>query len=320
VTFSIVARDPEGGDLGVAVASRFLAVGGVVPWARAGVGAIATQAFANVRFGPDGLELLAAGTDASTVLTQLLAADDLREERQVGIVDAGGRSANHTGRDCFDWAGGRTGEGYAAQGNILAGPRVIDAMVERYSAGGAAFPELLLATLAAGDAAGGDRRGRESAAILVVREAGGYGGGNDRWLDLRVDDHADPIPELARLVELQRLYFDRPAPSDLIPLDTPLATELRDALTVLGVARGQAAAFPINPVRPAIGEPRPAPEGWDDTWQAALMDWMSMENLEERAAAAGWIDPRVLDYVRRRAEATIGRPASARRGRETRAS
>jgi uncharacterized Ntn-hydrolase superfamily protein len=301
VTFSIVARDPETGDFGVAVASKFLAVGSVVPWARAGVGATATQAFANVRFGPDSLELLAAGTDASTVLEQLLAGDDLREERQVGIVDARGGSASHTGRDCFDWAGGRTGEGYAAQGNILAGPHVIDAMVQRYEVGGLAFPELLLAALAAGDAAGGDRRGKESAAIVVVREAGGYGGGNDRWVDLRVDDHGEPVPELARLVELQRLYFDRPLATQLLPMDAPLATELRRALSSLGVETGRAPSFPAASDRPAIGEPRSLPEGWDEAWQAALVAWMAMENLEERTAAAGWIDPRVLDYLRARA-------------------
>jgi uncharacterized Ntn-hydrolase superfamily protein len=300
MTFSIVARDAVTGDLGVAVASKFLAVGSVVPWARAGVGATATQAFANVSFGPTSLELLGEGGDAASVLERMLAGDELREERQVGVVDSGGRAATHTGRNCFDWAGGRTGDGFAAQGNILAGPAVVDALVERFVAGGLAFPERLVACLADADAAGGDRRGRESAAILVVREGGGYGGGSDRWIDLRVDDHPDPVPELRRLLDLQRLYFDRPDPADLVALDESLAAEIRRRLEALRVGpAGRAAIFPSEAGRPLIGEPRPLPRGWDDAWQTALINWMSVENLEERAAAPGWIDPRVLDHLRR---------------------
>jgi uncharacterized Ntn-hydrolase superfamily protein len=299
MTFSIVARDPATGDLGVAVASKFLAVGAVVPWARAGIGATATQAFANVAFGPDSLELLATHR-APAVLERLLAGDELREERQVGIVDAHGGAASHTGRNCFDWAGSRTGDGFAAQGNILAGPKVVDALAERFVAGGLAFPELLLACLADADQAGGDRRGRESAAILVVRAGGGYGGGTDRWIDLRVDDHPDPVPELRRLLDLQRLYFDRPEPADLVALDESLAAEIRRRLEQLGVGPGgRAAMFPTEAGRRGIGVPRPLPANWDDAWQTALIDWMSVENLEERAAAPGWIDPRVLDYLRR---------------------
>jgi uncharacterized Ntn-hydrolase superfamily protein len=300
MTFSIVARDALTGDLGVAVASKFLAVGAVVPWARAGIGATATQAFANVAFGPDSLELLAAGGRAPAVLERLLASDELREERQVGIVDAYGGAASHTGQNCFDWAGSRTGHEFAAQGNILAGPAVVDALVERFISGGLAFPELLVACLAEADAAGGDRRGRESAAILVVREGGGYGGGTDRWIDLRVDDHADPVPELRRLLDLQRLYFDRPDPAELLALDESLAAEVRRRLEAMGVGPGgRDVMFPADAGRPVIGVRRPLPQGWDDAWQKALIDWMSVENLEERAAAAGWIDPRVLDYLRR---------------------
>jgi uncharacterized Ntn-hydrolase superfamily protein len=301
MTFSIVARDSASGDLGVAVASKFLAVGSVVPWARAGVGAVATQSFANVSSGPDGLALMASGVHAVDVLSTLLAKDELREERQVGIVDARGGAATHTGRSCFDWAGGRTGDGFAAQGNILAGGQVVDAMVDRFLAGGLPFPELLLAALAAGDEVGGDRRGRESAAILVVRDRGGYGGGNDRWMDLRVDDHPDPVPELARLVDLQRLYFDRPSAEELLPLDAALATEVRDRLTRLGVRPGGRPSFPADESRPVIGSPRPLPDGWDEAWQSTLVDWMSVENLEERTAAPGWIDPRVVEYLRRQA-------------------
>jgi uncharacterized Ntn-hydrolase superfamily protein len=311
VTFSIVAMDPSTGDLGVAVQSRFLAVGAVVPWARAGVGAVATQSFANVAYGPDGLALLAQGTGAQEVLDQLVAADPLRAERQAGVVDAQGRAATHTGRTCFAWAGGRTGAGFAAQGNILAGEAVVDGLADTWLAGGAAFPELLVRCLAAADAAGGDRRGRESAALLVVRAGGGYGGGNDRWIDLRVDDHPDPIGELARILDLQRLYFDRPAPEDLVPLDGSLAAEIRAYLERAGAGPGgwtaslyapmsgnDAASAEGGAARPAIGEPGPLPDGWDQAWHGALIDWMAVENLEERATAPGWIDPKVLEYMR----------------------
>ena len=308
VTYSIVARDRTTGDLGVAVQSRFLAVGSVVPWARAGVGAIATQSYANVGFGPDGLALLAGGATATGALATLVEADRLREQRQVGIVDAHGASATHTGRSCFAWAGGRTGSDYAAQGNILAGPAVVDGLADTFEAGGLSFPELLVACLGAADAAGGDRRGRQSAALLVVREGGGYGGGNDRWIDLRVDDHADPVAELARLLDLMHLYMDRPTPAELIALDTALAGELHDHLGRLGwdPATGGSPVFaPMWPdeaepeqERPSVGDPQPLPDDWDPAWQDRLLAWMAVENLEERTAAAGWIDPKVLAYLR----------------------
>jgi uncharacterized Ntn-hydrolase superfamily protein len=310
VTYSIVALDPSTGDLGVAVQSKFLAVGAVVPWARAGVGAIATQAFAAVGYGPDGLALLADGATAEETVTRLLATDDLRDERQVGIVDALGRSATHTGRNCFAWAGGRIGPGFAAQGNILAGAGVVDGLADTFLAAGRPFPELLVACLAAADSAGGDRRGRESAALLVVRAGGGYGGGNDRWMDLRVDHHDDPIGELARLLDLQHLYFDRPTAADLHPVDEATAGEIRAILEALDAGPGGRFGSVYAPmsgmtaeeaeVRPRVGEPRPLPSNWDEAWQRALDDWMSVENLEERAAAPGWIDRRVLDILRAR--------------------
>lgn len=313
MTFSIVALDPATGDLGVAVQSKFLAVGAVVPWARAGVGAVATQAFANVGYGPDGLTLLASGLGAEEALARLLADDDLRDERQIGIVDAAGGSASHSGPHCFAWAGGRTGPGFAAQGNILAGAGVVDGLADTFLAGGRPFPELLVACLAASDAAGGDRRGRESAALLVVRAGGGYGGWNDRWIDLRVDHHDDPIGELARLVDLQRLYFDRPATSDLVPVNEATAGELRSLLGHLGAGPGDRFGMVYAPMsgspadaavatepRPSVGEPRRLPANWDARWQRALEDWMAVENLEERAAAAGWVDRRVLDVLRAR--------------------
>jgi uncharacterized Ntn-hydrolase superfamily protein len=215
-----------------------------------------------------------------------------------------------TGWQCFAWAGGRTGEGFAAQGNILAGAGVVDGLADTFLAGGRQFPELLVACLAAADAAGGDRRGRESAALLVVRAGGGYGGGNDRYIDLRVDHHDDPIGELARLVDLQRLYFERPAPSDLAPIDEPTAAEIRGILERLGAGPGGrfgTVYMPMSGVaasepeeRPSVGEPRELPPTWDPTWQRALDDWMAVENLEERAAASGWIDRRVLEILRAR--------------------
>jgi uncharacterized Ntn-hydrolase superfamily protein len=308
VTYSIVARDPASGDLGVAVQSKFLAVGAVVPWAKAGVGAIATQAFANVDYGPQGLALLADGHSADGALRQLVAADDGREHRQAGIVDARGGSATHTGGDCFAWAGGRTGENYAAQGNILVDAPVVDGLVDTFLAGGMPFPELLVACLAAAEEAGGDRRGRESASILVVRERGGFGGGNDRWIDLRVDQHDDPIGELGRVLAFQRLYYDRPDPAELVPLDEANAGELRSLLTALGGGPGgrfgtvyrRMSGEPAedDDPHPAVGEPRPFPSNWDDAWQRALHEWMDVANLEARVAAPGWIDPRVIDILR----------------------
>lgn len=309
MTYSIVARDPVTGDLGVAVQSKFLAVGSVVPWARAGVGAIATQSFANVAYGPDGLGYLVAGLGAAETLHRLVAADGLREERQAGVVDAQGRSATHTGAGCFAWAGGRLGDGFAAQGNILADSSVVDGLADTFLAGGRPFPELLIACLAAADDAGGDRRGRESAAILVVREGGGYGGGNDRWIDLRVDHHDDPIGELGRLLGLQHLYFDRPDRADLQPIDETTATEIRAILDALGGGPGGRFGTVYAPMsgardestpRPFVGVPRALPPNWDGHWDRALQEWMSVENLEERAAAPGWIDPRVLDVLRSR--------------------
>jgi uncharacterized Ntn-hydrolase superfamily protein len=310
VTYSIVALDPATGDLGVAVQSKFLAVGAVVPWARAGVGAIATQSYANVAYGPDGLAHLAAGRTATETLRRLVMPDDLREERQVGVVDARGGSASHTGSHCFAWAGGRLGDGFAAQGNILAGAAVVDGLAETFLAGGWPFPELLVGCLAAADAAGGDRRGRESASLLVVRADGGYGGGNDRWIDLRVDHHDDPIGELGRLLDLQRLYFNRPDEADLEPIDEGTAAEIRALLEALGGGPGGrfgGAYAPMSGVpsaetapRPAVGHPRPFQPGWDERWQQSLDDWMSVENLEERTAAPGWIDPRVLAILRSR--------------------
>jgi uncharacterized Ntn-hydrolase superfamily protein len=324
MTYSIVALDPATGDLGIAVQSKFLAVGAVVPWASAGVGAVATQSFANVTYGPNGLALMAGGLSATQALERLVRTDPLRSQRQAGIVDVHGGSATHTGDDCFAWAGGITGPGFAAQGNILAQASVVDGLADTLLAGGRPFPELLVACLAAADAEGGDRRGRESASLLIVRAGGGYGGGNDRWIDLRVDHHDDPIGELGRLLELHHLYLDRPAVDELVPLDVALARELRKLLSNVGAEPGgrfgsvyqpmdpdaaQAAAAAAKSdgsdaaERPMTGTPGPLPSNWDATWQGALEDWMGVENLEERTAAPGWIDPRVLTVLRSKAGA-----------------
>lgn len=288
-TFSIVARDPRGGDLGVAVASKFLAVGAVVPWARAGVGAVATQADANVAFGPEGLRLMGAGRGAAETLAALVAADPQAATRQCGLVDAQGGAAAHTGAGCFDWAGHEIGEGFACQGNILAGPETVAAMAAAWREGQALpFPDRLLAALARGEGAGGDRRGRQSAALLIVREGGGYGGGNDRWLDLRVDDYPAPVAELGRLLELHRLY---------VPHDDAVATQ-----PLTGAVLAQVAAdLRTLDYLPAEGDPTP------EEVLTALDRWAGVENLEERMRADRTIDELVLAFLRDRAAAA--RPA-----------
>jgi len=206
-TFSIVGYDPRTGELGVAVQSKFFAVGAVVPWAKAGVGAVATQSFANTTFGPHGLEMLAKGRSPQEVVDALLAGDDPkgRPQRQVGVVDAQGRSAAYTGEECMAWAGHRTGENYTAQGNILVGEETVAAMANAFETTEGMLGEKLMRALEAGQAAGGDSRGQQSAAILVVKEGGGYGGYDDRYCDLRVDDHQEPIRELRRLFDMWRI-------------------------------------------------------------------------------------------------------------------
>jgi uncharacterized Ntn-hydrolase superfamily protein len=279
-TFSIVARDPRNGDLGIAVASKFLAVGAVVPWARAGAGAVATQAMANLIYGPDGLALLEHGRSAQEALDALLAGDEQRDHRQVGIVDARGGAAAHTGAQCMDWAGHLVGPGFAAQGNILAGAGVVQAIAETFTRAEGELAERLLAALAAGDAAGGDRRGRQSAALYVARAGGSYGGALDRYVDLRVDDHLAPVPELARLLKLHRFYLTPPNQGDLLPIDAVIARELQALLGRAGYYHG------------------PASGVYDTATRAALEQYGGVENLEERLISATHIDPQVLAYLR----------------------
>ncbi len=308
MTYSIVARDPATGELGVGIQSKFFAAGSIVGWAKAGVGAVATQALANRMYGPDGLELLADGLDPAEIADRLTSVDDDRAQRQLGIVDARGRSTTWTGDECIPWAGGRTAKNVAVQGNICAGPRVADAMLETFQAGGAPLAELLVHCLSEAESAGGDRRGRQAAGLLVVREPGPDGGPGDDPLDLRVDDHSSPIHELARLLDLDRLYRDRSKPEDLVPIDEPLAAEIRHLIEAFDAQPGNPAARSVPELtdrtllaRASIvitGEPRGFPAGWDSNWQGALEAWMGVENLMGRFAAPGWIDPRVLDFLR----------------------
>ncbi|MEU5943228.1 DUF1028 domain-containing protein [Micromonospora sp. NPDC047548] len=274
MTFSLVARSADGRLHGVVVASKFLAAGALVPAAEAEVGALATQAHVNLAYRPQGLALLRSGVAATDVVAGLVAADPGRDDRQLGVVGGTGDGATWTGLRCHDWAGGQAGDGWAAQGNILAGPHVIDALRDAWLGGAALpFPQRLLAALRAGDEAGGDRRGRQSAGILVVQRHGGYAGTGDTLVDLRVDDHPDPVSELGRLLDIHTLLFGKPDPATLLDLTGPLAEEVAALLGAVG-----------HPVDGA---------GLDD----ALASWAGVENLEERLVP-GRIDPIVLAHLR----------------------
>lgn len=269
MTFSIVARSSDGESWGVAVASKFLAVGAAVPAAAAGVGAIATQAYANTSYKRRGLAALAAGGTADQTLALLLDADDGRDDRQVGIVDAHGAGATFTGSACYAWAGGRAGAGYAIQGNILTGPEVVEAMETAWLGSDHSAPlgARLLAALTAGDAAGGDSRGRQSAALLVVRAGAGYGGFDDVAVDLRVDDHSQPVLELGRLLDLNELYLTASTESERVVVTPELRSELEQRALALG--------------------------------HRDFTAWVGSENYEMRVADdLAWIDARVLDIIR----------------------
>jgi uncharacterized Ntn-hydrolase superfamily protein len=282
MTFSIVARDPEAGELGIAVQSKFLAVGAVVPWAQAGVGAIATQAWANTTYGPGGLDLLASGLSAKETIARLTGADDGRASRQVGIVAMHGEPATFTGDECFPWAGGHVGEHYTCQGNILVGEETVLSMARTFEQTTGHLCDRLMAALAAGQAAGGDSRGQESAALLVVRERGGYGGFNDRFIDLRVDDHPQPIEELQRILQLHKLYLFPPESQDILPIDNALASKLQELLTISGDYKGS-----VNGV-------------YDTATQDAFRQFSGRENLEERWFEDARIDRVVLEFMRKK--------------------
>ena len=277
-TFSIVGFDPETNSLGVAVQSKFLAVGSIVPWARAGVGAVATQAMANYNYGPRGLELMGSGETADETVEGLTSADEDREHRQIGVVDGRGRAATFTGSECFEWAGGATGEYYAAQGNILVGGETVEAMARTYRETQGDLATRLLSALDAGQAAGGDSRGKQSAALLVVREGGGYGGDNDRVVDLRVDDHPDPIRELVRIRNLHTLYFGETRLEDIVGVNGDVRREVANVLRRRGYVEG----LDIE----------------DDDLFDALSAYIRTENFEEREQLRGYLDRAVLEYMK----------------------
>ncbi|HET7367247.1 MAG TPA: DUF1028 domain-containing protein [Gaiella sp.] len=266
-TYSICACDLEAGQWGVATQSKFLAVGSVVPWAAPHVGAIATQSYANPRYGPDGLALLRDGASAEEAVERLTSADDGRAHRQLGIVDAQGRAATYTGAECHAWAGGRTGEGYAAQGNILVSGATVDALAETFEAtSGKPLARRLLDCLDAAEAAGGDRRGRQSAALLVVERDGGYANLSDSLVDLRVDEHPDPLVELRRIYRMHDALFGSTPRDQWLTVDGALRAELDDLLRRVG--------------------------------QPDLATWAGVENLEERVDGEDAVDPVVLDRLR----------------------
>ena len=271
-TYSIAACDPDAGQWGVATQSKFLAVGSVVPWAQPGVGAIATQSYANPRYGPDGLALLRDGLSAEDVVERLTAADEDRDHRQLGVVDREGRAATYTGAECMEWAGGRTGKCYTAQGNILVSEATVDAIAETFEASSGLLAERLLACLDAAQAAGGDRRGQQAAALLVVEQDGGYAGLSDEVVDLRVDEHPRPLDELRRIYGMHQAIFGKTPESEWLEVDGDLATELRERLARLGY-EGE------------LGD--------------ALFGWAGKENLEERVDGAERVDPVVLEELRR---------------------
>jgi uncharacterized Ntn-hydrolase superfamily protein len=272
-TYSIVACDLEAREWGVAVQSKFLAVGAAVPAAEPEVGALATQAWANLAYRPDGLSLLRQGYSADDVVRTLVGGDDGREHRQLGVVDAHGRAASYTGAGCHDWAGGTTGPGYAAQGNILVSAATVEGLASTFEGStGEPLAERLLRCLAAAEAAGGDRRGRQAAALLVVRKDGGYGGTSDVAVDLRVDDHPQPVEELERIFRIHDLLFGSTPDEEWLDVDAELAAELSERLGALGYRE---------------------PELAD-----ALAAWAGTENLEERVSGADRIDPVVLAQLR----------------------
>jgi uncharacterized Ntn-hydrolase superfamily protein len=273
-TYSIVGADPEARECGAAVQSKFLAVGAFVPWARGGVGAVATQAFAEITYGIRGLDLLESGLSPEEAIDQLTAGDEMRSHRQIGIVAADGASASYTGDHCFEHALGVTGDGFAAQGNILSNPDVPEAMAAMFGDTQGALAQRLLAALEAGEAAGGEKRGMESAALLVVKPGAGYGGNHDRWLDLRVDHSESPIEDLRRLLDLHTLYFGRTEEGDLIEFDGVLKAEIQGVLDTLGW------------------------EDWTEPLEDRLQSWLGWHNLEERWVGTERIDPVVLRELR----------------------
>ncbi|QKS70651.1 DUF1028 domain-containing protein [Paenalkalicoccus suaedae] len=278
-TFSIVAFDPETQELGIAVQSKFLGVGAVVPWAKAGVGAIATQSYANTAFGPDGLALLEQGLSPEAVVHKLVEADEDQALRQFAVMNANGEAHAFTGEECYDYAGHKLGKYCSAQGNILVSEDTVTALVETFEQTEGSLAERLLEALDKAQDAGGDSRGKQSAAILVVQEEGGYGGYNDRKLDLRVDDHKEPIKELIRLHDLHTLYFSRPSEDSLLKLEGDVLSEVQDLLQKEGILAERDTSY-------------------SDHVQEALQTYFMRENFEERWQEDDRLDQAILTYMR----------------------
>ncbi|MCC5802137.1 DUF1028 domain-containing protein [Rossellomorea vietnamensis] len=274
MTYSIVGFDPEEKEWGIAVQSKFLGVGSVVPFAKAGVGAVATQSYANTSYGPHALQLMEEGKTAEEALDIITRDDPERPLRQVGLIDACGTPATFTGEGCYDWAGGQTGKHYAAQGNILVDDQTVKAMADTFESTTGSLAERLLHALDAGQEAGGDSRGMQSAALLVVKENGGYGGFNDRYIDLRVDDHTSPIQELKRIYQLHQLYFKESDAGRVVLLEGDIHDEVERELTRLGYAKEKQSLY------------------------QNLKDYLHTENFEMREQEEHYIDLDVLDYMK----------------------
>ncbi len=278
-TFSIVARDPETGELGVAVQSKFLAVGSAVGWAKAGAGAIATQAMANLDFGELGLIILNKGYSATQTMEALKALDPQIEDRQFGIVDKNGNAATFTGQNCFDYAGGITEENLACQGNILVSQATVQALADTFKSTKGSLARRLVSALDAAQDAGGDRRGRQSASLLVVKEGGSYGGFNDKYIDLRVDDDPEPIKKLKHLLSLHEMYFNRPMPEEIVEVEVDLASRIQTALKKLNYYQGEISGK------------------FDEKTVSAYNDFCGWENYEERIIDDKHVDKMVVEAL-----------------------
>ena len=281
-TFSIVGYDPVTKEHGVAVASKFLSVGSLAPYAKAGVGAIATQSWVNVDYGIKGLQLMESGLNAEEALQEVTKGDEKLSVRQVGFVDANGKGATFTGEECFDWAGGIAGENFACQGNILVDENTVKAMSETFQKTEGTLATRLVKALLAGEEAGGDSRGKQSASLLVVKENGGYGGYTDRYIDLRVDDHQEPVVELQRLLHLHQLYFERTLPEVVVPVEGELKQQLANKLRKLDYLKSDNAT--------------------DEELFEAIYSFHLIENFDERVQEKGFVDLKVVEFINEFAE------------------
>ncbi|TMW70442.1 DUF1028 domain-containing protein [Alteribacter natronophilus] len=278
-TFSIIGYDPDTEEWGIAVQSKFLGVGAVVPWAKAGVGAVATQSYANTSYGPEGLAMLESGMTPGEVAQELVKDDEDRALRQFAVMDKNGDTAAYTGDDCYSWAGHKAGKYCTAQGNILVSEDTVAALTETFESTDGTLAERLLKALDKAQEAGGDSRGKQSAALYVVQERGGYGGYNDRKFDLRVDDHPEPIRELKRLFELHSLYFSRPDENELLDIEEDVLAEVQELLRAEGLLDTS-----YDTYNPAVKE--------------ALKTYFMQENFDERWQESDRIDPYVLTYMK----------------------